>query len=323
MYCPNCGTELDDQANFCGECGTDVTAAGSTEATRSTASSPTTGSSNQASTTAGASTQTTTTGGATAATTSSSGGVPSNAAAIDITCQHCGERPIQEIAKGHRVTGLVLFYRRKTYELIGCHQCIRRKLWGMSAKNLVLGWWGIRAAVMNVILTIKNIVRGAINRGPNANLVESLEDIGVTYDYLDDPDAFDAARHSAAELYVRSFVRLGTAIMLADGEAHEEERQAIHDTITSMFPDVDPGRLDDLIDRASQSPADIERVAEGLSEVLAPEGQQMAIGFAAEVAEAGVTGQEDIELASSIARGMGLDENDVEEALASPPTATA
>lgn len=318
MYCPTCGTEVADGANFCTGCGADLQdrigdrGAPGGETAESEPTAAKTGDDRGVEQRLEARRRADE--GVRADTKS---GVPSSAAAIDIACPLCGKRPIEEMAKGYRVNAFVLFYTMKTYELVGCHACIRRKLWGMSAINLVLGWWGIRAAVINFALTLKNVVRGAFNRGPNTNLQSALEDIGVTYDYLDDPSAYDPSTHSPDELYVRSFVRLGTAIMFADGVAHPEEKQAFHDAIQLVVPDFPSSKLDDLIDRASQTEADVERVAKGIGEVLGQEGKELVIAFVSMIADAGVTGDEDIELVATIARAMELSEDDIEAILAS------
>lgn len=317
MYCPNCGAEFNDMTNFCPECGTDVrdrTGGGAGGSGRAAVKSavkagdvdgePTDGDTRDA--------VTPTPSRVPAESTTT---VPDDAAAIDITCPHCGKRPIEEMANGHRINGLVAVYTRSTYRVVACHKCLRRKLWWMAAKNLVLGWWGIKAAFWNLVLTSKNIARGAINRGPNANLVRSLEDVGVIYDYLEDPDAFDPSQHSPMELHIRSFVRLGAAIMLADGEAHPEEREAISDAVTQLISGYPEDKLDELIDRACRSPVDISRVAEGTGALLGPEGKQQAVKFVTSVAEAGTTTDHDLEMVALIFRDLDVDKEDVEAAL--------
>lgn len=327
MYCPDCGAEFADTGNFCPECGTDVRDRGGA------GGGPGAAGTNRVVGTGGGITERAGGADSDAATPAtvrvpaeSTADVPPEAAAIDITCPHCGKRPIEEMANGHRVTGLLAVYRRSTYRVVACHKCLRRKLWWMAAKNLVVGWWGIKAALWNVVLTSKNIARGAINRGPNANLVESLEEVGVIYDYLDDPAAFEPRRHAQLELHIRSFVRLGAAIMLADGEADPEERQAIHDAITRLIPGYPEDKLAALIDRACQSPVDISRVAEGTGELLGPEGKQQAVEFVTSVAEAGDTTDEDLQMVALIFRDLKVDEEHVEAALdddsplSAPPT---
>lgn len=307
MFCPNCGTEVKGDANYCDHCGEDISDRGDAADAGGSVDAAGTGSAVQTGTTTPA------------ASSAGTASVPAGAAAIDIVCQHCGTRPIEEIAKGHRVNGYILAYTRKHYQLIGCHSCLRRKLWGMGAKNLVTGWWGIKAAVLNFGVTVKNFVRGAINRGPNSNLAEALEDVGVVYDYLEDPADFDAVNQHPMELYVRSFVRLGTAIMVADGRIDADEREVIEAGIREMVPGYPEDQLDYLVDRAAQTPADVERVAEGIGELLGDEGEKLVVAFVASVADAGVTGEEDIELVATIARALDLDEEDVEAVLAGGP----
>lgn len=321
MYCPACGAELDGAANYCSRCGTAIDAGGTVESGEENDFEP-----------ASADDRRDQSGDRVDATPRASpappspGTVPPEAAAIDITCQHCGSRPIEELATGHRITAFVVAYHQATYQLIGCHPCVRRKLWWMAAKNLVLGWWGLKAAAWNAVLTAKNLGRGALRRGPNEALVDTLASVGVIYDYLDDPSAFDPERHSPMELYVRSFVRLGTAVMLADEDAHPDERAAIKAGIRELAPGYPPGKLDALIERASQSPVDVEEVTAGIETLLSPAGEERLVEFVAAVAEAGVADEAAIALAATVVRALDMDERDVDAILgqggsASPATA--
>ena len=333
MYCPACGTELDGTANYCRDCGEQLTARHADDPSQ--VDDPRAGDDpphgdpppeTPPTATQTARRDTPPEGPPSGQATDASRPIPAGAAAVDITCQHCGVRPIEELATGHRITGMVLVWFKQTYQLIGCHRCVRRKLWWMAAKNLVVGWWAYPAGLWNAALTAKNIGRGAVRRGPNRRLIDALDAVGVTYDYLDDPAAFDPSRHSPMELYIRGFVRLGTAVMLADDEAHPNERRAIRTAILELEPGYPPTKVNALIERASQTTPDVERVAEGLSELLSPAGEHLLVEFVAAVAEAGVTDQAEIELVATITRALDMDEHDVDAILADrhaapPPTA--
>ncbi|MFB6073643.1 MAG: hypothetical protein ABEJ89_01370 [Haloarculaceae archaeon] len=241
-----------------------------------------------------------------------------DAQAVDIACPHCGERPIEEIARAVTITGLLLFFRVRNYRFVGCHRCVRSRLWGRAGRTLVYGWWSIAGIVGTPFVVLYDFVRGLWNRGPNANLQEALDEAGITYRFLGDRSAFDPSTHTRMELYLRGMIRLAVAVMLADGTVEAAEKDAIRSAATTLFPDYPRERVDDLIQRNLGTRARVEPVAEGLGEMLSPEGKQLAVAFVAQVAAAGHSSAADVELAGTIATAMGLDEDQVREALQSP-----
>lgn len=240
--------------------------------------------------------------------------VPAGAVAVDVTCPHCGERPIETVAKGYRVTGLVLFMQRKTLRFVGCQRCIRRKLLGATLKNLVLGWWGIKSFVFNCFAIPWNLSRGLIARGPNEHLVEALEEAGIPYNFIEDVEEFDPAAHHDDELYLNGMLRLAAATMMADGDADPEEIETVLEVTGEMFPDHDGPeireRLEDFVDTA----ADVGEVAAGLGTMLTDEGRQLALAFVLEVAAADDdVDDEEVEVFGEVAAGLGFSEDEVRE----------
>lgn len=297
MNCPRCGAEVSEGSNFCPECDANLLEDDGVDYhVRSESHTTATGDVSR-----------------------------SDAAAVDIACPRCGEQPIMEVAKTTRLTGLVLAYRRVSYNVMGCHSCVRRVLLVNALKNLVLGWWSVKSLVMNPFFTGWNVLRALYSRGPTSGLESMLDSTGITYRYLEDAGDYVPEEHSSDEIFVRGFVRLGCAIMMADGEAYPEEKQAIRDAFTELFPDYPGHRVDDLIRENAEADTDAEYVAGGLGELLTPEGRELALLFVVSISEAGVTSSQDVELAGRIADVLDMDGDALKEALESEtkPTAAA
>lgn len=290
MNCPECGAEVAESSNFCPECNANLTQGGGNYQVRSESH------------------------------TTSTGNVSlDEAAAVDIACPRCGEHPVMEVARTERLTGLLLAYRRASYNVMGCRSCVRRVLLVNAFKNLLLGWWSVKSLLMNPFLTGWNVARSLYSRGPNSKLESMLDGTGITYSYLDDVKDYESDEHSVNEVYVRGFVRLGCAVMMADDEAYPEERQAVRDAVTELFPDYPEQAIDRLISENADLDTDAEYVAGGLADLLTPEGKQLAVLFVASVSEAGVKSQEDIELAGRIADTMDMDGDALKQALQGEP----
>jgi uncharacterized tellurite resistance protein B-like protein len=242
--------------------------------------------------------------------------VPDDAVAVDIACQHCGERPVEEVAKGYRVTGLLLAYRITTVRSLGCHRCNRRELWRLAGKNLLIGWWSITSILINPFATLYNVGRSLIHRGPTPALAEALNDAGLDYEFMADADDFDLDRHTEEELHLRSLIRLGCATMLTDGQATRAEATAMRDAAVTMYPEYPTAEIEERIRKSADSVTNAIQVARGLSELLTPAGKEQALQFVAAVAAADdEVDPEEMELISRIADAMEMTDADVERAL--------
>lgn len=242
--------------------------------------------------------------------------VPDDAVAVDIACQHCGERPVEEAAKGYRVTGLLLAYRITTVRSLGCHRCNRRELWKLAGKNLLTGWWSISAIVLTPFATLYNLGRSFVNRGPTSSLAGALNDAGLDYEFLDDVDDFDPERHGQEELHLRALIRLGCATMLTDGQATRAEATAMRDAAVELFPDYPTDEIERRIQEGARSVTNAVQVARGLGDLLTPAGKEQALQFVALVAAADDdVDPEEAELLSQVADAMEMTDADVERAL--------
>lgn len=119
-------------------------------------------------------------------------GVPDGAVAVDMPCPHCVERPIEETATARKATGFLVAYRIRTEQYVGCHSCVRRKMWAAAGKTAITGWFSIACILMNPVFILWNLGRGLINRGPTLPLAGVLEETGIEFEYLHDGNAFDS-----------------------------------------------------------------------------------------------------------------------------------
>lgn len=127
-------------------------------------------------------------------------GVPDGAVAVDIRCPHCGERPVEETATSRKATGFLIAYRIRTEQHVGCHACVRRKLWAAAGKTAVTGWFSIACILMNPAFILWNLGRGLVNRGPTLPLAATLDESGVDFEYIQEKTASDSASVQRDEL---------------------------------------------------------------------------------------------------------------------------
>jgi uncharacterized tellurite resistance protein B-like protein len=300
--CPTCGEAVDPNAPYCGNC--DASLAGIVGPADGAAAGAAGGAAGSGTEGAGA--------------TSTVTDVPSDAAAVDVPCPECGDRPIQEASTGVGLVGMLLAYRWSSRTVVGCHQCNRSRLWGLAGKNLLLGWWSIVSVFANPFTILWNLGRGSINRGPSTKLARTLAESGVDFQYISDPSEFDASEYAEHELLKRGLLRLGVAVMLADGRADPTEAAAIRDNALELFPDATAGDLEARVQEYASGTTNAAKVADGLSETLTSDGRKLALRFAAQVAVAdGDVDDAEAELLSTVADALDLDDGAVQAAIGS------
>lgn len=241
--------------------------------------------------------------------------VPDDAAALDVPCPHCGERPIEQAAKNVRLTGLLLLFSIKRDTQIGCAECTKQKSWKSAAITAVTGWWSVFSAILNPFAILWNLIRGPINRGPSAGLVEHVEETGIDVEFLSDPDEFDPAAHVQDEALVRGLVSLGCAVMLADGEADRAEAESVKEELAEITESFDEAELESLIDETARDAPTVHEIGDALNALLTEDGKDVAVGLAARVAAAdGDVDDEEVELITEVGDelGMDLDEEEIE-----------
>jgi uncharacterized tellurite resistance protein B-like protein len=289
--CPTCGAAVDPNAPYCGSC--DASLAGLVGPADGAA--------------AGAPGEATTVPD-----------VPGDAAAVDVPCPECGDRPVEEASTGVGLVGMLLAYRWSSRTVVGCHQCNRSRLWGLAGKNVLLGWWSIASVFANPFTILWNLGRGAINRGPSTKLARTLAESGVDFQYVADASEFDASEYAEHELLKRSLLRLGAAVMLADGRADPTEAAAIRDNALELFPDANANDLEGRVQEYASGTTNAAKVAGGLSETLTTDGRKLALRFAAQVAVAdGDVDDSEAELLSTVADALDLDDGAVQAAIGS------
>lgn len=236
------------------------------------------------------------------------GAVPGDAAAVDVPCPHCGERPIQQAAKNYRLAGFLLAFQIKSDVQIGCATCTRRKSWKSAAITAVTGWWSVTCALLNPFAIAWNLGRGLLNRGPSSGLVDVLEESGVEVSFLDDPADYDASGHRADEPLVRGLATLGCAVMLADDDADRAEATLIREELEGLSPEFGGEDLEALITETARSAPTAEDVGGALGRLLTDEGREAALGLATRVAAAdGEVDEEEVALIGAVADELGIE----------------
>lgn len=240
--------------------------------------------------------------------------VPEDAVGVDVACPHCGRNPIESVAKGYRVTGLLLVSRHRTFRVVGCQSCIRRKLLATAARNLFLGWWGVFALVANLFAIPWNVGRAFVSRGPNQHLVDTLADTGIPFEFVREGEEWTAGDHEAMERSIDGMVQLACAAMAADGEPSEAQRAALVDVAGQLFEDHSEAEVRATIGAYEADAVDVEAVSRGLAPLLTDEGKQLALNVVATVAGAdGDLAEPEAALVAEVAEGLDVSERQLEE----------
>lgn len=283
MDCTECGAAISEDASYCTSCGAEVQATART----GPAPAPQVGREE----------------------------IPSDAVGVKISCPYCGERPVESVARAHRVTGLVLWVRWDRFSVLGCHRCIRNELLKAAGKNFLVGWWGITAFFINLFAAPYCLVRSFVKRGVNEHLVEALHETGVPWEYLQEGEDFDPARHSFARFNAQALVQLGVALMDAGRLNTGVEEDVIVDSLSEGFG-LPPQETRGMIDRAREAPQPLAVVAEGLDGLLDDEGKEAAIVFGLSVAAAdGEIEDEELAILGELYEHMDVTDQQVDSAL--------
>lgn len=239
--------------------------------------------------------------------------VPADAVAVDVACPHCGRNPVESMAKGYRITGMLLVSRRKTLQVVGCQACIRRQLLVAAGKNLLVGWWGVFAAVMNLFAIPWNVVRAFVSRGPTEQLVATLADSGIPFEFVRADEQWDPTDHDPLELYVDGLMRLSCAAMAVDGGASDAERETLLEVAGELFEEYSTAEVAAMVDEHSGEPVDVGAVSRGLAPLLTPDGKELVLNLLLTVASAdGELSEAEAELVAEAASGLDLSEEHLE-----------
>lgn len=225
----------------------------------------------------------------------------------------CGDRPIEEAAAGVGLVGMLLAFRWSSRTVVGCHECNRSRLWGLAGKNLLLGWWSIVSVFANPFTILCNLGRGAVNRGPSTKLARTLAEAGVDFQYL-----ANASEYADHELLKCGLLRLGVAVMLADGRADPTEATALRDNALELFPEAGANDLEKRVEEYASGTTNAAKLAGGLAETLTADGRKLALRFAAQVAVAdGDVDDAEAELLSTVADALDPDDGAMQAAIGS------
>lgn len=259
--------------------------------------------------------------------------VPSEAAAVDVPCPFCGERPVEQAAKAARVSGFLIAYSIKRKTVIGCATCTRKELLKAAAGTMLTGWWSITSAILNPFVLLYDLLRAPYNRGPTDGLVEAIEAEGIEVTFLEHRDEFDPAGKVSPEVLLDEFetaesggattggaadveeqvlleglIQLAGAVMLADGRPSTAQAERLRDDLRELFPDRDPAELERLIQAHIESDPDVTTVTGELAGSLTEDGEDLVLDVAIDVALAdGEIRDADVGTIAEICDGLGMD----------------
>jgi uncharacterized tellurite resistance protein B-like protein len=168
-------------------------------------------------------------------------------------CPYCKEGPLETVATATYVRGYLLHYTIGSKSFTGCVPCVRSKILGETVLSCLLGWFSLRALIINPFLIVCNVFRSVFVKPNHAAVANKLRDLG-----LPAPDLIKIQAVGAL---------LTASMILADGEIDEAEIRAAEKAGDEVFGEFDEAGLRMILQQASQLPP-AEDLAGMLKDVL-------------------------------------------------------
>jgi uncharacterized tellurite resistance protein B-like protein len=211
-------------------------------------------------------------------------------------CSYCNERAIETVARVPFVRGRLFGRTLGVKKFMGCSRCVRRSIYKEVGVSSVLGWWSVRAALLNPVMLTYGAVRGLFVR-PNAVAVKrALQQAGVPDEGLDvDP--------------LRVAYGLAAAMIAADGKVEQEEVSVAIEVGRQLFADFATEDFFKVMASHKQLPG-VPELATLLGRILDEKEKSLVFGYLAEIAASdGHVAEEEKLMLESVRTSLGLAES--------------
>jgi uncharacterized tellurite resistance protein B-like protein len=211
-------------------------------------------------------------------------------------CSYCNVRTIETVARVPFVRGRLFGRTLGVKKFMGCSRCVRRSIYKEVGVSSVVGWWSVRAALLNPVMLTYGAVRGLFVR-PNAAAVKrALEQAGVPEEGLDvDP--------------LRVAYGLAAAMIAADGKIEQEEVSVAIEVGKQLFADFATADFFAVMANHKQLPG-VPELASLLGRILDENERGLVFGYLAEIAASdGHVAEEEKVMLEHVRTNLGLSES--------------
>jgi uncharacterized tellurite resistance protein B-like protein len=210
-------------------------------------------------------------------------------------CTYCNVRTIETVATVPFVRGRLFGRTLGVKKFMGCSRCVRRSIYKEVGVSSVVGWWSVRAALLNPLMLTYGIARGLFVR-PNADAVQrALEQAGVPEEGIEaDP--------------LRVAYGLAAAMIAADGKVEQEEVSVAIEVGRQLFADFTAEDFFKVMANHKQLPG-VAELASLLARILDEKEKGLVFGYLAEIAASdGHVADEEKLMLEHVRLNLGLSE---------------
>jgi len=208
-------------------------------------------------------------------------------------CPYCHRRSLEATATAPYIRGFLLFYLIGSKSFIGCVPCVRGKLFSEAGTSLVLGWFSLRALLINPCFITYNLIRACFVGADPKAIANKLRELGLP----DKPSLVDIKSVGVA---------LTASMILADGEVEEAELLAAEKAGDEVFEGFDEAGLRMIVQHGKDLPP-AEDLAAMLREVLDQDGKTKVMVFLSKIAMAdGTVAKQEREMLQRVATSLGV-----------------
>jgi len=214
-------------------------------------------------------------------------------------CSYCNDRPIETVASVPFVRGRLLGRTLGVRKFMGCRRCVRRSIYKEVGVSSVVGWWSVRAALLNPMMLTYGAVRGLLVWDNPRAVRRALEQAGIPEDGMHaDP--------------LRVAYGLAAAMIAADGKIEQEEVSVTIEVGRQLFVDFTASDFFKVLANHKDLPS-VAELASLLGQILEDNEKALVFGYLAEIAASdGNVAVEERLMLDHVRKSLGLSESATE-----------
>lgn len=211
-------------------------------------------------------------------------------------CSYCNRRTIETVATVPFVRGRLFGRTIGIKKFMGCRRCVRRSIYREVGVSSVVGWWSVRAALLNPMMITYGVVRGLLVRPDPDAVRRALEQAGVPDEGIDaDP--------------LRVAYGLAAAMIAADGKVEQEEVSVALEVGRQLFSDFATDDFFKVMANHKHLPG-VAELASLLGRILDEKEKGLVFGYLAEIAASdGHVADEEKVMLEQVRINLGLSES--------------
>ncbi len=210
-------------------------------------------------------------------------------------CPYCRERDLETVATIPYIRGVFVTSTVGVRKFMGCRRCVRRSIYKEVGKSSLLGWFSLKAVVLNPLMITYGAIRGLLVRHDSEGVQRALSQVGLSEDGAP-PDPLRVA------------YGLAVAMIAADGKVEDEEVSVGIEIGQQLFTEFETADFFRVLKHHEHLPG-IEELAHLLGGILEDNEKALVYQYLAEIAASdGEVADEEQRMLDQVRLNLGLED---------------